>query len=130
GFYTNIVLTEIFGTNITQGSPTQGTNYYITNVVSEQFFQNNDYGQYDYFLFVNVTNYSYTNINGVFTPDPNGPNAYTFSNNVGTNFTFAPFPCNQVIPPTMSTDTPPIITTIFCTNFFTTNIVPSATPGL
>ncbi len=48
GVYTNIVITSVFGTNITQMGG--GTNYYFTNAVETDYFQNNDYGTYDYYI--------------------------------------------------------------------------------
>ncbi|HTL55238.1 MAG TPA: Calx-beta domain-containing protein [Candidatus Limnocylindrales bacterium] len=129
GLYTNISQLSITGTNIYTtnfvGSTNFFTNYYYTNIVAIDQYQDFQYGVFRYLAINNLTNIAITNINNTLL------SSITFSNDVGTNI--PAIVCAPMTNVTITTDTnftPPamlvVVTNVFCTSIMVTNIVPSA----
>jgi uncharacterized delta-60 repeat protein/uncharacterized repeat protein (TIGR01451 family) len=134
GLYTNITAIYIGGTNImmTNSADNSFTNIVVTNINAFATNQEYGYGTYHDIVITSTTNWAETNFNGQVA----GP-SITISNDVGTNVLEMLFPCADQPPQiTVITDTNAtpainvtIVTNIFCTNFFVTNIIASSLDG-
>ncbi|HVM50198.1 MAG TPA: hypothetical protein VMU04_19375, partial [Candidatus Acidoferrum sp.] len=123
GLYTNFFITNVFGTNMVATNttaPNTFTNYFSTNIVVQERFENNEYGRWVYLDWYDITSIIGTNINGVMQ---------VTKTNYSTNVPPA-FACFNTPGPLPPPDTNGIIayTNAFCIQTNITNIVASATP--
>ena len=143
-FYTNLFITNIFGTNYfatnytTNGGivTTNWTNIFITNIAAFNFFADVSGGG-NAFCTIIGTNSTFSGTTISVTNDDSGVSVTNITNYavplVGPN------PCHNTNYPTaVATNTANggatnyvfLTTNAFCTNFITTNLSPSATPGI
>jgi uncharacterized delta-60 repeat protein/uncharacterized repeat protein (TIGR01451 family) len=130
--YVDYTAWEVFGTNITASDDsgnTTNSSVTITNV--QNFYENNEAGQFVYIPINSYTIAYQSNVNGQVT------GSLTNGFNVGSNL--PPVFCRnltttQVITSTNSTSgstsTLTLTTNYFCTNWITTNFTPAAIAGL